>query len=118
MAIGTERRPQVISTSGQGGAGLSPFGLKERKGQGHKAAGIQVQGGRGWMRLIIGVKPSASASPRHWFSIPAWPSDMTQQVRPEKGFWAFSVVLSVGKGGYLNFMRPSTFGAMVFFAVI
>ena len=73
-------RPLAISTSGQGGASRSPRRDSAASGRHHALGGSQRQGARTAIRLTDGLKPSASARPRHWFSVPAMPSLTTQQV--------------------------------------
>src|SRR5687768_14532741 len=72
-------RPLAITRSGHGGSSRSLSSARAwpcpKASQGLSC----FHGARNLTRLTTGITPSASATPRHWFSVPAMPSVMIQQ---------------------------------------
>ncbi len=60
---------------------MSPAGPAAINGFAQSCGGKNDQGKRGEILLIVGARPSFSASPTHWLSIPALPSVTTQHFR-------------------------------------
>ena len=88
-AKATVWRPDEIKMSGQGGLKLSPPGPAAKNGFTQSCGGKNDHGQRGEILLICGSRPSFSARPTHWLSIPALPSVTTQHLR-----FSFSKVIT------------------------
>ena len=67
--------------SGHGGLKLSLAGPAAKNGFAQSCGGKIDQGQRGEILLIVSARPSLSASPTHWLSIPALPSVTTQHFK-------------------------------------
>ena len=100
---GALRRPQVITRRGQGGASGSPLPAARSRGRGQRRVGRRVHGAPTVTRLTTVGRPTASASPSAWFSMPAAPPVTTQHT----GAGGSSVVWNVepGMGGFTGARR-------------
>ena len=88
--------------SGHGGLNLSPAGLAAKNGFAQSGGGKNEQGKRGEILLIVGSRPSLSASPTHWLSIPALPSVTTQHFRFSFSKVKTDVCAAIGDRGPLK----------------